>query len=41
LQMLDGGRVGLAALYAAGSIGVGFLAIVLATNVVRRSQVAV
>jgi fluoride exporter len=37
LDMLDAGRVGLAALYAAVSIGLGFLAVAAATNLVRVS----
>lgn len=39
LQMLDGGRVALALLYALGSVALGFIAILLATNLVRRAQV--
>jgi CrcB protein len=37
LQMLDHGRIGLAVAYAAASIVLGFAAIALATNVVRRA----
>jgi fluoride exporter len=37
LDMLDAGRAGLAALYAAVSIGLGFLAVAAATNLVRVS----
>jgi fluoride exporter len=36
--MLDAGRVGLAIAYAATSVGLGFLAVLVATNVVRRSR---
>jgi CrcB protein len=36
LHMLDAGRVGLALAYAAASVGLGFLAVALASNVVRR-----
>jgi CrcB protein len=39
LQMLDDGRVGLAVLYALGSVALGFIAVLLATNIVRRAQV--
>jgi CrcB protein len=39
LEMLDAGRLGLAATYAAVSVCVGFLAVALATNLVRRAQV--
>ena len=35
LDMLDAHRAGLAALYAAASIGCGFLAVALSTNLVR------
>jgi CrcB protein len=38
LQMLDAGRTPLALAYALASIVLGFLAIVLATNLVRRAQ---
>ena len=38
LQMLDDGRSGLAAAYAAASIAAGVLAIAAATNVVRASR---
>ena len=41
LQMLDESRIGLALAYALASITLGFVAIVLATNIVRRSQVTV
>jgi fluoride exporter len=36
LTMLDAGRPGLAAGYAAASVAAGFLAVLVATNVVRR-----
>jgi CrcB protein len=36
LAMLDAGRPGLAAAYAAASVAAGFLAVLVATNVVRR-----
>ena len=36
LAMLDAGRPGLAAGYAAASVAAGFLAVLVATNVVRR-----
>lgn len=36
LKMLDGGHYGLAAGYAGASIGAGFVAVALATSVVRR-----
>ena len=39
LQMLDAGRVALALSYALVSIVLGFSAVLLATNLVRRSQV--
>ena len=39
LQMLDQGRVGLAAAYAAVSIAAGFLGVAVATNLVRRAAV--
>lgn len=39
LQMLDRGRAGLALAYAAGSVLAGFLGVVAATNLVRRSTV--
>ena len=39
LGMLDDGRTGLAAGYAAASIAVGFLAVLVATNLVRRTRV--
>jgi fluoride exporter len=39
LQMLDAGRIGLAAAYACVSIALGFAAVWLATNLVRRAQV--
>ena len=38
LNMLDQGRIGLALAYAVGSIAAGFLAVGLATNVVRRAR---
>ncbi len=39
LQMLDRGRLGLAASYALTSVIAGFAAVALATNLVRRSRV--
>jgi fluoride exporter len=39
LRMFDHGRDGLAALYAGASIGAGFLAVALATALVRRARV--
>jgi CrcB protein len=39
LQMLDDGRVGLALSYALVSVLAGFLAVAVATNVVRRARV--
>jgi CrcB protein len=39
LQMLDEDRIGLAFAYALASVVLGFLAVVLATNIVRRSRV--
>jgi CrcB protein len=38
LQMLDDGRVGVAVTYAAASIVLGFAAVALATNLVRRGS---
>lgn len=38
LRMLDAGRVGLAVGYALASVTAGFLAVVLATNLVRRAR---
>lgn len=38
LRMLDGNRVGLALAYALASIGAGFLAMAVATNLVRRAR---
>jgi CrcB protein len=38
LSMLDGDAVGLAAGYAVASVGGGFLAVALATNLVRRAR---
>jgi CrcB protein len=38
LRMLDGSHVGLAAGYAAGSVVAGFLAVAVATNLVRRAS---
>jgi CrcB protein len=38
LRMLDGSHVGLAAGYAAASIVAGFLAVAVATNLVRRAS---
>jgi CrcB protein len=40
LRMLDGGHLGLALAYSLASIALGFLAVVAATNVVRRTPVA-
>jgi fluoride exporter len=40
LRMLDGDHLGLAAGYAAGSIAAGFLAVAVATNLVRRTRLA-
>ena len=39
LRMLDAGHVGLALAYAGASIAVGFAAVVIATNLVRRTLV--
>jgi len=39
LRMLDGDRIGLAVAYAAVSAAAGFLAIAVATNLVRRARV--
>jgi fluoride exporter len=39
LEMLDGDRVGLAVAYAAISVVAGFLAVAVATNLVRRARV--
>lgn len=41
LRMLDGEHLGLAAVYAAVSVLGGFLAIALATNLVRRARLSV
>jgi fluoride exporter len=38
LRMLDSGRVGLAVAYALTSLAAGFLAVLLATNLVRRAR---
>ncbi|HMJ34434.1 MAG TPA: fluoride efflux transporter CrcB [Baekduia sp.] len=38
LQMLDAHRIGLALAYAAASVGLGFAAVALATNLVRRAS---
>jgi fluoride exporter len=38
LQMLDGGRIGLALTYASVSVTTGFLAVAVATNLVRRAR---
>ena len=38
LKMLDGGRTGLALLYARASAALGFLAVASATNLVRRAR---
>lgn len=40
LDMLDAGRIGLAAGYAAASIVLGFAAVLAATNLVRRTPLA-
>ncbi|HTN24865.1 MAG TPA: fluoride efflux transporter CrcB [Solirubrobacteraceae bacterium] len=40
LQMLDAGRYALAAAYASASVAIGFFALALATNVVRRGRLA-
>jgi CrcB protein len=40
LRMLDAGHVGLALAYSLASIALGFLAVVAATNLVRRTPVA-
>lgn len=40
LRMLDDERYGLAASYALSSIGAGFLAVALATNLVRRTRLS-
>jgi len=40
VQMLDADRIGLAAAYALISVIAGFLAVALATNLVRRARVA-
>jgi fluoride exporter len=40
VRMLDDGRDGLALGYAAASIGAGFCALALATNLVRRARLA-
>jgi fluoride exporter len=40
LEMLDGDHVGLAVGYASASLAGGFLAVVLATNLVRRARFA-
>jgi CrcB protein len=39
LKMLDAGRIGLTLAYAAVSVVAGFLAVAVATNLVRRAQV--
>jgi fluoride ion exporter CrcB/FEX len=36
--MLDHGRVGLALLYAAGSVAAGFAGVALGTSIVRRAR---
>jgi hypothetical protein len=38
--MLDADRIGLAAAYSAASIALGFVAVIAATNLVRRTPVA-
>ena len=40
LDMLDAGRVGLAMGYATASVAAGFAAVMLATNLTRRAEVA-
>ena len=40
LQMLDAGRLALAAVYAVGSVAVGFAGVAVASNLVRRSRLA-
>jgi CrcB protein len=40
LDMLDGSDVGLALAYAVASVAAGFLAVALATNLVRRARLA-
>jgi CrcB protein len=40
LGMLDAGRTALAAAYAAASIAAGFLAVTVATNLVRRARLS-
>ena|SRR5215207_2542160 len=40
LAMLDDARLGLAAGYAAASVAAGFLAVMIATNLVRRARIA-
>lgn len=40
LQMLDAGRIALAAAYAIVSLAAGFAAVLVATNLVRRARVA-
>ena len=39
LEMLDANRIGLALAYASVSVALGFLAVTVATNLVRRAQV--
>lgn len=39
LRMLDAGRIGLALVYALGSVAMGFVGVALATNLVRRARV--
>jgi len=39
LWMLDGGHVALAVAYASASVVAGFVAVILATNLVRRSRI--
>jgi fluoride ion exporter CrcB/FEX len=41
LQMLDADRVELAIAYAAASVAIGFAAIAISTNLVRRSRLSV
>ena len=41
LEMFDEGQIGLAAAYTLASVAAGFLAVAVATNLVRRARVAV
>jgi CrcB protein len=40
IRMLDAGRVGLALVYATGSVAAGFVAVGIATNLVRRARLS-